>query len=130
MNLARYMFARLYGYALGRSYRNDPEQACQDAITPFMILIGIPALCSIVVVIAVLFPQALASKDWVPWVTVPGGVIMFIISRSLKRYAQTPEMADNYRSSASRKLTMAMYIAVLVGSILLAGFGARIIRAH
>lgn len=42
-----YIFARLYGYTLGRSSRNSPTEACQDAITQLMMIIGVPAICAI-----------------------------------------------------------------------------------
>src|SRR5579864_5529494 len=42
MALHDYLFARLYGYMLGRSRRNTPEEACRDAIAPFMIITGVP----------------------------------------------------------------------------------------
>lgn len=130
MRLVRYVFARCYGYTLGRSFRNGPAEACQDAITQFMILVGVPALGAIFVVMIFLFPQLLANKDWIPWLTIPSAVLFYVGSRSLSSYARTPEIADRFRSANSRRITMATYIAVLVISVLAAGLAARLLAAH
>ena len=33
----RYVFARLYGFTLGRTFRQLPEQACEDAASTLVI---------------------------------------------------------------------------------------------
>lgn len=83
MQLLRYIFARCYGYTLGRSFRNRPSEACQDAITQFMIVVGVPALGVIFVVMVFLFPQFLASKDWIPWLTIPSAILFYVGTRTL-----------------------------------------------
>ena len=130
MRLLLYIFARLYGYTLGRSFRNGPTEACQDAITQFMIVVGVPALGIIFVVMVSLFPQLLASKDWIPWLTIPSAVLFYVGTRSLSSYARTPEIAERFRSPSSRRITMAAYIATLVLSLLAAGLAARLLRSH
>ena len=127
-NMLRYLFARIYGYTLSRSYRNDPDQACQDAITPFMIVISVPLLCALVPILALAFPAALQTKDWVPWVTIPVGIVMYLGTRSIRRYGRSPEMAEKYRSPAARRVTAVLYIGVLLGSILVAGLGGRLLH--
>ena len=62
MNISYYISARLYGYTLGRAYRNDPSTACQDAITQFMIVVGVPGLCAVLLIFASFYPALLASK--------------------------------------------------------------------
>ena len=126
--ILRYIFARLYGYTLGRSFRNGPAEACRDAITQFMILVGVPALCVIFVAMVSLFPQLLTSKDWIPWITIPSAVLWYLGTRSLSSYAQIPEIADPFRSPGSRRLTMAIYVATLALSILASGFAVRVLR--
>jgi len=110
---------------LGRNYRNTPEDACRDAIAPYMIIIGAPAILAILVFIFPLFPQLLSSKDWIPWVTVPSGIALYFLSKSLLQYAQTPDIAAPFRSRASRRITMTWYLSGLVASILVAGIAAR-----
>lgn len=129
MRLLRYIFARLYGYTLGRSFRNGPTEACQDAITQFMIIVGVPALLVVAAVVESLFPQLLKSKDWVPWVTIPAAVLFYVGSRSLNRYARTPEIADRFRSPRSRRITMAVYLATLALSPLVAAVALRVLRS-
>jgi hypothetical protein len=128
MNVGRYIFARLYGYTLWRSFRNAPEQACQDAITQFVIVIGVPVLCGGLVPLSLFFPKILASKDWIPWVAISGGIVMYLITKSMGRYARCPEIAADYRSSASRRITIVLYVAVLLGSVLIAGLAGRMLR--
>jgi hypothetical protein len=130
MNISSYVFARLYGYTLGRKHRNDPTQACQDAITQFVIIVGIPVLCTAFAIFATFFPRLLASKEWIPWITVPAGVLMFIATRRLQDFAETPHMADPFRSPTSRRITQIAYIAVLVLSILVAGFTVQVLNSH
>src|SRR5215469_3917540 len=106
MVLHEYLFARLYGYMLGRRTRNTPEEACRDAITPFMIITGVPATLALLVLVAAIYPGALSGKEWIPWVTVPSAVLLYLASRRLLRYAVTPEIAAPFRSPASRRATM------------------------
>ena len=127
LTASQYLFARLYGYMLGRRYRNTPEQACLDAITPYIIMVGVPATLVVVVAAAALFPQLFSSKGWIPWVVVPSGVAMYVLSRGLLRYARTPEIAEAFTSPASRRLTMATYLVVLLGSIFAAGTLAHVL---
>jgi len=127
VSTAPYVFARLYGYMLGRTYRNTPDEACRDAITPYMIIVGIPSTLALLVLMSVLFPRLLLTKDWVPWFTVPAGVVLYLRFRSLRRYAQTPEIAAPFCSSRDRRITMIGYIGVLLGSILAAGIATRLL---
>ena len=113
---------------LGRAYRNTPDEACRDAIPPYMIIVGIPATLALLVLVSALFPRLLLTKDWVPWFTVPAGIILYLRFRSLQRYAQTPEIAEPFCSSRNRRITMAGYIGALLGSILVAGIATRLIN--
>jgi cobalamin synthase len=130
MNAFQYIFARLYGYTLGRSSRNRPSEACQDAITQFMIVIGVPAICVVFVLMVSVYPQLLASKDWIPWLTIPAAVVFYAVTRSLRRYDQSPEIADRFRSPRSRRITMTLYVITLLLSVLAAGIAARLLRPH
>jgi hypothetical protein len=127
MKSGQYAFARLYGYMLGRRDRNTPAEACQDAVTPYVIVIGVPAGSAIMVCIAAIFPRLLSSKDWIPWVVIPSAIALYLISRPLRTYAATPEMAAPFRSRRSRVTTIICYVAVLLGSILIAGILSRLL---
>ena len=128
MGAFRYIFARLYGYTLGRSSRNRPTEACQDAITQFMIVVGVPAICVLFVLMVSVYPQLLASKNWIPWLTIPAAVVFYGATRFLRRYAQVPEIADQFRSPRSRRITMTLYIMTLLLSVVIAGIAARLLR--
>ena len=130
MTLIRYIFARLYGYTLGRSFRNGPAEACKDAITQFMIIVGVPSLCIVFVLMVLLFPRLLGTSQWIPWITIPGAVLLYIGTRSLNGYARTPEIADRFRSPSSRRMTMTLYVATLALSIVAAGFALSVLRPH
>jgi hypothetical protein len=125
MSFLTYVFARLYGYMLGRDYRNTPEEACADAVTPFMIVVGLPAILACLVVVALIFPGVLLTKARIPWLTVPSGILLYFLTRPFSRYAQTPEIAAPFRSSASRRITIIVYLIVIVMSVLIAGVTAR-----
>jgi hypothetical protein len=123
--MIRYLFARLYGYSLGRSFRNDPEQACRDAITGFMILTGVPLTCLLCFIVTLLNPELLKHKDWFPWIVIPGAVLMYLITRPLQSYAKVPEIAARFRSPMSRRMTMMIYVAVLLSTPLCAAVALR-----
>jgi hypothetical protein len=125
MHIIKYVFARLYGYMLGREYRNTPEDACRDAIAAYMIVIGVPTTLVVLAFLFPLFPRLLSSKDWIPWVTVPGGVALYFSTKPLQRYALTPEIATQFRSPESRRTTMIWYFGALVVSILVASIASR-----
>jgi hypothetical protein len=127
MKIGQYAFARLYGYMLGRTYRNSPEDACRDAITPFMIVVGVPALLAGVILLDLISPRLLSSKDWIPLVTIPSGIVMYLISKPLQAYAETPEIGAPFRSPKSRRVTMLCYLGVLAGSILMAAIVGRLL---
>ena len=110
---------------LGRKYRNTPEDACRDAITPYMIIVGVPVTVVVVAFLFALFPGLLQSKDWVPWVTVPTGILLYLMTRSLQRYALTPEIAAPFRSPSSRRVTFAIYLGILVLSLIVAVVGGQ-----
>jgi hypothetical protein len=123
-----YLFARFYGSMLGRSRRNTPQEACRDAIAPYMIIVGVPGALAVLVLIAALFPRLPISKDWVPWITVPLGILLYLRFRTLQRYAQTPEVAEPFSSRRNRLITTALFFGVLIGSVLAAGLALRFIR--
>jgi hypothetical protein len=125
MVLADYIFARLYGYTLGRRYRNTPPQACQDAITWFMIITGVPALLIIAVLLTATFPQLASSKSWIPWAALSVGVALYLGTRRLERYAATPDVGSPFSSPNSRRITLFAFFAVLLGSIVVAGAASR-----
>jgi len=124
----RYVFARLYGFTLGRTFRQLPEQACQDAASMLVIGVGIPRCCVLFVVVGVFKPQLFTSKDWIPWVTIPAAVVMYFSTRALQQYARRPEIADAFRTPSSRLITMLGYITVLALAPLLAGVLMRVLR--
>ena len=128
MNTAPYVFARLYGYMLGRSHRNTPQAACRDAIGPYLIIVGVPLMLAILILVTALFPRLPITKAWVPWITVPSGLLLYCRFRALQRYDLRPEIAQPFRSTRSRRITTAVYFGVLIGSVLTAGMASRFIR--
>jgi hypothetical protein len=95
-----------------------------------MIVIGVPAICVLFVVIVSVHPQLRASKDWIPWLTIPAAVVFYGVTRSLRRYAQVPEIADRFRSPRSRRITMTIYVVTLLLSVVAAGVAARLLRPY
>jgi hypothetical protein len=92
-----------------------------------MIAIGVPALLTGVILLDVISPRLLSSKDWIPLVTIPSGIVMYLISKPLKTYAETPEIAAPFSSPRSRRITMLCYLGVLAGSILIAAVVGRLL---
>jgi hypothetical protein len=117
-----YLFLRAYGYMLGRSFRNSPEEACQDALTPFMIVVGLPTFCLLSVPLVYLYPQLGKDRDWVPWVAFLDGLGLFLSAQPLLKLAKQPELADKYRSKSSRRTTAIAYLGVLLGSIVISAW--------
>ena len=125
-----YVFSRLYGYTLGRTYRNDPARACADAVTQFMIVLGVPGICAVIVFMAIFNPTLILTKEWIPLVTVPAGVVMFVVTRRYIQYADTPQIAQRFNSPASRRITLAMYFFTLLISVVITGFTMKLLRRH
>jgi hypothetical protein len=94
----------------------------------FVIVTGVPATCALLIPLALFHSPLLTSKDWIPLVTIPGGVAIYLMTKSLRQYAQTPEMAERFRSPVNRAMTMFGYLAVLVLSILLPAAALRLLK--
>jgi hypothetical protein len=43
---------------------------------------------------------------------------MYLVTMSFRSYAKAPEIAEKFRSPASRRITMTAYFGVIVGSVL------------
>jgi len=121
------IFERLYGYTLGRSYRNDPLQACRDAIAMLMIIVGVPIVLAGFVLVTALFPDVASDREWPTWLVVGSGVILFVWSQRYERYSQTPDLVDRYRSPPMRRRTLLLYLGTLLISPVGAGVVARIL---
>jgi hypothetical protein len=93
-----------------------------------MIVTGVPAILLVLVAATTVFPQVLSTKEWIPWVVIPSAAVLYFPAQRLQRYAQTPEIAAAFASPASRRLTMAVYLAVLLGSILAAAALTHVLR--
>jgi uncharacterized membrane protein YhaH (DUF805 family) len=122
------IFQRLYGFTLGRSFRNSPDDACLDATTMWAILVGLLLTLTLMVVLAALHVDSLRSKDTLMWYILAAGVPVYLWSRKYRAYALMPESVAAYRTPHVRGQTFAMYLGVPLVSIVLAGAVLRLVR--
>jgi hypothetical protein len=108
MGFVRYLFLRFYGFNMERRYRNAPEQACGDAILSTITFLTVTGATLLIGFIAILVPQAAQIHyQGIKWGAVASVVLaLFFLTRPLKQYVITPEVAIKFRSRANVRLTL------------------------
>jgi hypothetical protein len=104
--LLNWVFLRLYGFNLGRRFRNGPAEACGDALLQMVLLMVLPAWMILGSLISWLQSDGLAPHI---------GNLSFILSAALglpplilwlirrfNHYKSTPEAATPFRSPPQR----------------------------
>jgi hypothetical protein len=117
----KYLFARLYGYNLGRRFRSSPKAACSDAAVQISAMAGGYFW---VVYLLVTLPLQVSTRWFTQEKLVIVAVIYVLVSlrwldREFGQYADNPEVANLYRSPIERKktsiaYTLAGFLAILL----------------
>jgi hypothetical protein len=112
------IFLRLYGFNLGRSFRNAPHQACADALMQIVMLLVLP-----LGVVLSLLASLLRESDLVIHLENLSIVLFAVILvlpltlwmvRQFSHYKNTPEVASGFRSPRERYKSAAVFVLVLI----------------
>lgn len=111
------MFLRLYGRNLSRTYRKNPQQALDDAVTQTNTALVFLCGSVLVVLLAWLNPQSLRTSDNpIYWVIIVILVpLLFVVRRDLRKYGSDPraiEGAEEFRSDRNRRITTLGFYAL------------------
>jgi hypothetical protein len=115
------IFLRLYGFNLGRSFRNAPHQACADALMQIVMLLVLPLL-----VLFCLLASSLRGSNLVihlenfsivlfAAVLVPPLTLWTV--RHFGHYKNTPDAASAFRSTRERYKSASVFALVLILSV-------------
>jgi hypothetical protein len=111
-----YVFLRLFALTLGRSYRNLPDNACDDAIMLTGVVCTAP-LVLIFVALAAAIPYvgkrvgSMGAVFVVLLVVVP---VMYSVNKKFTSYRRNPGVASRYGSRTQRAGTFAVLISLLM----------------
>ena len=100
------VFLRLYGFNLGRQFRNSPAEACGDALLQIALLLILPPWMILGTLISWLQAEGLAihignlSYILVAALGLPPLILWLI--RKFNHYKSTPEAASPFRSPPQR----------------------------
>jgi hypothetical protein len=112
------IFLRLYGFNLGRSFRNAPHQACADALMQIVTLLVLPLL--------VLFCSLAASLRGSNLVIHLENILIILFAavlvpplalwtvRQFSHYKNTPDAASGFRSTRERYKSASVFALVLI----------------
>ena len=133
--LVTYPFLRLYGRALSRSQRNDPETACRDALMQTAMFVTVPIMSTCWVLAVLIWPEFsdhLTRFDGEFLVPTIGGALLvtYGVTRVCKKYPATLAAVEAYRAPNARRVTWAVFLAVPILWLVLAGAALRVLKAH
>ena len=112
------VFLRLYGFNLGRSFREAPHQACADALMQIVMLIVLPLLVVLCLLASLLRRSGLVihlenlSIVLFAAILVPPLALWTI--RQFGHYKNTPEAASSFRSTRERYKSASIFALVLI----------------
>ena len=113
-----YVFLRLFALTLGRSYRNSPDSACDDAIMLTGVVLTMPLLF-LYVGIASLVPYigehivGLASIFVVLLFVAP---LMYLVNKKFTGFRRKPSEAAPYSNRYQRVTTFAVLVGLLMSA--------------
>jgi predicted MFS family arabinose efflux permease len=112
------VFLRLYGFNLGRGFRNAPHQACADALMQIVMLLVLPLL-----VVLCLLASLLRGSDFVIHLE-DLSVVLFAAAlvppltlwtvKQFSHYKNTPDAASSFRSTRERYKSVSVFALVLI----------------
>jgi len=114
-NILKYVYLRLFALTLGRSYRNSPDNACDDAIMLTGVVLVVPFVF-VFTGVAVFFPYVgthivgVVSMIIVLLLVVP---LMYSVNRRFTVYRRNPLAAAPYGTRTQRLTTFAVLLGFL-----------------
>jgi hypothetical protein len=109
-SLVHYIFLRLYARNLGRSYRNQPQQALDGAVVQTNTMLAVLFGTVLVVLVAWIYPSSLqgGSESAFSVVLIALVPLLLFFSRDLRRFGSDPralEQAARFGSNSDRRIT-------------------------
>jgi hypothetical protein len=110
------VFLRLYGFNLGRQFRNSPAEACGDALLQIVLLLVVPLWMILSYLMSLLRADGLAvhignlSYILLGALGLPPFILWLI--RHFNHYKSTPEAASAFRSARQRWKSGLMFTLV------------------
>lgn len=117
LSVIEYVFLRLYGRALTRPRRSDPDAACSDAIMQTSMFLSPLILSGFWAAIAFLLPSFAVhlrrlDNTFVGFTIGMAVATTYMIGLKFKKYKATPQLADAYRGPVARRMTRILLITV------------------
>jgi len=112
------VFLRLYGFNLGRSFREAPQQACADALMQIVTLLVLPLLVVLCLLASFLRRSGLVihldnlSIILFAAILVPPLALWTI--RQFSHYKNTPDAASGFRSTRERYKSVSVLALILI----------------
>ena len=111
------VFLRLYGFNLGRSFREAPHQACADALMQIVMLLLFPLLVVLCLLASLLRRSGLVihlenlSIILLAAILVPPLTLWTI--RQFSHYKNAPDAASGFRSTRERYKSVSVFALIL-----------------
>lgn len=120
-----WLFLRQYASALNRSFRNTPDQACNDAITRTGIVLAGPLGAIVYAIFAVLPGGHGGTQDPLFLASVIGSIIIMMVwvRSCCAPYRERPDAAAPYRSKRQRIKTTLISLLILLSLPAIIGLG-------
>jgi hypothetical protein len=100
------VFLRLYGFNLGRRFRNSPPEACGDALLQIVLLLALPAWLLLSSLISWLQADGLATGvgnlSYILCAALGLPPLILWLIRRFNHYKMTPEAASPFRAPRQR----------------------------
>lgn len=111
------MFLRLYALNLGRGSRNSPEDACNDSVMQFGMVLVPPVYTVLLSVVSLTGRENLSrfvdSKPaMIGGVLAMGLPLFYWINRSFGSFSHSPELAEPYMASRTRFATGVGFVLI------------------
>jgi hypothetical protein len=112
------VFLRLYGFNLGRSFRNAPHQACADALMQIVMLLVLPPWV-VLSLLASWLPESdlaihLKNLSVVLFAVILVPPLALWIVRQFSHYKNTPNAASGFRSTRERYKSASVFALILI----------------
>jgi hypothetical protein len=124
-----YVYLRLYALTLGRSSRNSPNDACDDAIMLTGMVLMVP-LGFVLTGIAILVPyvgEHIVSVGSVSVALLAVVPIMYGVKRKFNGYRRNPAAAARYSARNQRIATFVFFLGLLMTAPVAFGILLRIL---
>jgi hypothetical protein len=112
------VFLRLYGFNLGRSFRQAPHQACADALMQIVMLLVLPLLVVLCLLASFLrggdLSIHLGNLSVVLFTAILVPPLTLWAVKQFSHYKNTPDAAGGFRSPRERYKSISVFALILI----------------